>query len=67
MAKAKCEECWTHWGFPRRHKNCGGLVHCHYLDENYNSLIMQYFCDKCGKRFYDSQEAHEESEEIEDE
>lgn len=40
-----CEECW--WDYPKKHKNCGGLVHCHFLDENWDSLVMNYYCDKC--------------------
>jgi len=59
----KCYDCW--WDFPIRHTGCGGLIHAHYIDESYDSIYMNYFCDKCGKTWIDTEDALECGETLE--
>ena len=42
-----CLKCWDE--YPARHKGCGGIVHAHMVDCDWDSIFMQYFCEKCGE------------------
>ena len=41
-----CEGCWSEW---TEECDCGGRIHNEYEDENYDSVILAYRCDKCDK------------------
>jgi len=51
----ECYECW--WDFPIIHVNCNGKIHAHYIDENWDSVNIDFFCDKCGEKWFDIDDA----------
>lgn len=61
VGNKNCEECWGN--YPRKHKDCGGLVHSAFGDENYDGDYWLYTkCDKCyesGIDFEDTEELDE--------
>lgn len=42
-----CGECYFK---PSVCKKCGGLIHNAYFDESWDSIMLDYQCDKCGSK-----------------
>ena len=49
IGDANCPNCWPN--YPRRCV-CGGLIHAHFGDENYDGDYWLFVrCDKCGDEY----------------
>lgn len=46
-----CEGCWK--SSPCRCE-CGGLVHGQFFEEDWDSVFLAYYCDRCGEDYQEA-------------